>query len=421
MKSLPRILRTVALAASTSLALAVSAPAQTPPARDYGPVFDRLWTTVNDKFFDPRMNGVDWAAVRARYRPQLAAVRSDDEFHQLVTRMLGELKVSHLRLNRPRTAPVKAPPQGWGSLPTIGAHLDGVYHVRALRPDVAGADLRPGDRIAAIPPPAPVGAEGAMDVEGCDGVQRRVRFTYAPRPPVYSWRVLTSPAGERLGYFRLDRFSGDDAIEAVDKAMAALADTDGLIIDVRANSGGDSSAIHLVNWFTQGSRPAMIIWSRGALARLGRMPTPQEALASRKVLGGARFINVAKGMLFSGGRVAAWTEGRGEQGYRKPVSVLVGPRTGSSGEAFAWGMKLLTPARLIGRTTAGALLSEDSFDLIDGWTVTLPVYGLWGPDGQSYVDRPVAPHEPVALTRADLCAGRDADMEAAFRHQDAAD
>lgn len=422
MKPSPRVLRTALAAASAWFCLALPAPAQTPPARDYAPVFDRLWTTVNDKFFDPRMNGVDWRAVRTRYRPQVAGVRTDDEFHQLATRMLGELKVSHLRVNKPRpAAPAKAPPQGWGHLPTTGFTLDGVYHVRALRPEGAGADLRPGDRIASAPGAGPAGAPGVVEVEGCDGVRRSVRFTYTPREPDYSWRVLTSPGGERIGYFRLDRFSGDDAIAAIDKAMPALADTDGLIIDVRANSGGDSSAIHLVNWFTEGSRPAMIIWSRGALARLGRMPKPEEALNSRKVLGGARFINVAKGMLFSGGRVAAWTEGRGERGYRKPVSVLIGPRTGSSGEAFAWGMKLLTPARLIGRTTAGVLLSEERFDLADGWTVTLPNYGLWGPDGQSYVDRAVTPHEPVATTRADLCAAREPDMEAAFRHQDAAD
>lgn len=413
---------TTCAAAFAWLALVLPVLAQTAPARgDYGPVFERLWSTVNDKFFDPRMNGVDWRAVRARYRPQVAGVRTDEEFHQLATRMLGELKVSHLRLNQPKAGPAKAPPQGWGYPPTSGVTLDDVYHVRALRPEGAGADFRPGDRTPAPPARGPAGEQGVLEVEGCDGVRRSVRFTYTPREPIYSWRILTSPGGERIGYFRLDRFGGDAAIEAADKAMAALADTDGLIIDVRANSGGDSSALHLVNWFAEGSRPAMIIWSRGALARLGRMPTPAEALSSRKVLGGARFINVVKGMLLSGGRVAAWSEGRGERGYRKPVTVLIGPRTGSSGEAFAWGMKLLTPARLVGRTTAGALLSEETFGLVDGWTVTLPNYGLWGPDGRSYVDRPVTPHEPVATTRADLCAARDPDMEAAFRHQDGAD
>lgn len=421
MKPFPPILRTVLAAASASLCLTLSAQAQTPPARDYGPVFDRLWTTVNDKFFDPRMNGVDWRAVRARYRLQVAGVRTDEEFHQLATRMLGELKVSHLRVNKPKAAAAKAPPQGWGFPPTSGVTLDGDYYVRALRPEGAGTDFRPGDRLLSPPAPGPAGSEGAVEVEGCDGVRRSVRFTHTPREPIYSWRVLPSPDGERIGYFRLDRFGGEAAIEASDKAMAALADTDGLIIDVRGNSGGDSSALHLVNWFAEGSRPAMIIWSRGALARLGRMPTPEEALSSRKVLGGARFINVVKGMLFGGGRAAAWTEGRGERGYRKPVTVLIGPRTGSAAEAFAWGMKLLTPARLIGRTTAGALLSEETFDLPDGWTVTLPNYAGWGPDGRSYVDRPVTPHEPVSVTREDLCAARDPDMEAAFRHHDLAD
>lgn len=101
--------------------------------------------------------------------------------------------------------------------------------------------------------------------------------------------------------------------------------------------------------------------------------------------------------------------------------MLIGPRTGSAAEAFAWGMKLLTPARLFGRPTAGKLLSSESFDLPHGWKVTLPTYGLWGPDGQSYVDRPATPHEPIATIREDLCAGRDPDMVAALRHQDMTD
>ncbi len=104
MKPFSRILRTGLAGVSASLCLIAPAPAQTPPVRDYGPLFDRLWTTVNERFFDPRMNGVDWRAVRARYQPQVAGVRTDDEFHELGARMLGELQVSHLRLTKPRAA-----------------------------------------------------------------------------------------------------------------------------------------------------------------------------------------------------------------------------------------------------------------------------------------------------------------------------
>ena len=60
-------------------------------------------------------------------------------------------------------------------------------------------------------------------------------------------------------------------------------------------------------------------------------------------------------------------------------------------------------------------MSSDSFDIGDGWSVTLPVHGNWGADGQDYGDRAVLPHEEIVTTRADLCAGRDRVLEAALR------
>ena len=411
-----------ALVIITALAcLSGAVPAQGNEGGDYVKVFDRLWSTVNEKFFDPRMNGVDWRGVRARYRPEAARLTNDEAFQALGTRMLGELGVTHLRVTRPARTTAAIAGQTRRTLPVTTVRIDGVLYVKALRPDGADSGLRPGDRLSDLPTAAADATRVSINVEGCDGTPRTVDVALGPRSSIYEWRTLDSPGGERIGYFRLNRFDGEAAIAAADEAMAALADTDGLILDLRGNTGGDSSAIHLLNYFTEGSRPAMIMYSRGALARLGRMPTPAEALQSRKVLGGARFGNLVRGLLLGGGRVAAWTEGRGAAGYRRPVTVLVSGSTGSSGEAFAWGMKLLTPARLIGRTTGGALLSEESFDLPEGWSVTLPTYGLWGPDGASYVDRPVTPHETVAVTREDLCAARDRDMEAAFAHQDAAD
>jgi carboxyl-terminal processing protease len=57
--------------------------------------FQIVWQTVNDQFYDPKFGGVDWAGVRKRYEPQVAALKSDREFHQLLQQMLNELHQSH--------------------------------------------------------------------------------------------------------------------------------------------------------------------------------------------------------------------------------------------------------------------------------------------------------------------------------------
>ena len=58
-------------------------------------VFDRAWELVNDKFFDAKFRGVDWPAMRTRYRPEAHAAKDDDALYGVVNRMLGELKESH--------------------------------------------------------------------------------------------------------------------------------------------------------------------------------------------------------------------------------------------------------------------------------------------------------------------------------------
>ncbi len=57
--------------------------------------FDAVWQLVNDTHFDPNFNGVDWDAMREKYRPQAEAAMSRGELRQVMTNMLNELGQSH--------------------------------------------------------------------------------------------------------------------------------------------------------------------------------------------------------------------------------------------------------------------------------------------------------------------------------------
>ncbi|MGH8189593.1 MAG: S41 family peptidase [Steroidobacteraceae bacterium] len=191
-----------------------------------------------------------------------------------------------------------------------------------------------------------------------------------------------------------------------------------IIIDVRDNSGGNVSALRLASYFGAGAEPSVTLLSRPYLQTLGRPLSKKDLLEAPRISGVYTTAGVFAAMEQHGGRAAFWSEAV-ERPFRAPVFVLIGPETGSAAEGFAWQMRLYTRARLIGQRTAGALLSSESFDLGDGWSVTIPVHGLWGPDGEDYGDRAVEPHEQVAPTRADLCAGRDPVLEVALRQANA--
>jgi carboxyl-terminal processing protease len=58
-------------------------------------VFEEVWRTVRQHFYDPTFHGLDWAAVGEKYRPLAAAAGSDAERSAVINRMLSELSASH--------------------------------------------------------------------------------------------------------------------------------------------------------------------------------------------------------------------------------------------------------------------------------------------------------------------------------------
>src|SRR6266850_1043994 len=69
--------------------------------RDRIEVFEEVWETVNEKYYDPSFHGVNWKAVRVRYRPLIERENSDEEFYNLLKRMVGELHDAHTRFHTP--------------------------------------------------------------------------------------------------------------------------------------------------------------------------------------------------------------------------------------------------------------------------------------------------------------------------------
>src|SRR5205807_4633505 len=53
------------------------------------------WAGQRDNFYDPKMHGVDWTAVRKTYAPLIEGARTPDEMRRLLRLMVGELNSSH--------------------------------------------------------------------------------------------------------------------------------------------------------------------------------------------------------------------------------------------------------------------------------------------------------------------------------------
>lgn len=407
-----------ALRAALTAAFALFATTAAAQESRYVQLHDALWSTVNENFYDPHFRGADWAAQRARYRERAAHARTDAEFLAVASAMLGEITSSHLSISPPANTST-------GSS-TIGARyqsLDDQLIFTEIAPlsDAYRQGLRPGDRLISTPSAlrGNLGTNAALRIQTCDGPRRTLNIRresafWPPEHPGFHWRQIRTGPDTRIGYMRIDRFD-DGAAELADQAMAELANSNALIIDVRNNSGGNVSAHRLAAYFNGGrAEPGVILLARPYLEALGRPVTPADLAAAPRIDSAYTTESVFTAMSEHNGGAAFWTEVIEPQ-YTRPVFVLISEETGSAAEGFAWYMRNRTNAKLIGTQTAAALLSSDRFDIGEGWTVTIPVHGLWGPDGEDYGDRAVPPHQQIAPTRADLCAGRDPVLDAALR------
>ena len=124
------------------------APAQQTASELRRETFEIVWSRVKERHFDPKLNGVDWDAVRLRYAPRVAAAANDTEFHRLLNEMLGELKQSHFVVFPPSVYAGEEP-NGKSARAETGMEvqmIEGRPTITRVEPSspAAEAGLRPG-------------------------------------------------------------------------------------------------------------------------------------------------------------------------------------------------------------------------------------------------------------------------------------
>lgn len=168
-------------------------------------------------------------------------------------------------------------------------------------------------------------------------MRRSIAYSYA------GYHVVAHLTGN-IGYIRLDGFAPmPDAKTAIDTTMQSLALTDALIIDVRSNHGGDPDSLdYLLGYF---------------------FAKPVQLTSIYYHAPGIRDQVVRQ---FSAARVS------GQRYLNKPIYVLTSAKTGSCAEQFAYDMKTLHRALLVGQATAGAANPGESFPLDKHFALFVP-------------------------------------------------
>ena len=58
-------------------------------------VFNEGWRIMKNRFYDAKMHGADWAAIKKQYEPLLDYLVDQEELQTVMMMMIGQLNASH--------------------------------------------------------------------------------------------------------------------------------------------------------------------------------------------------------------------------------------------------------------------------------------------------------------------------------------
>lgn len=209
--------------------------------------------------------------------------------------------------------------------------------------------------------------------------------------PAVTWRRLDGD----LGYIRIDSFVEDPAErDRIDAAFAELADTRGLVVDLRGNGGGNLGlAMRLGDHLFPANTPAGRFATRKGLDAAGVASMSQLPASAYRAFDGYA-VDQFQSLLAETGAVSLVTGGRASL-YGAPVALLIDANSGSASEAMAAVMKETGRARLFGATTAGAMLASRTFPMHDRYVLRVAFADFRTPGGAVAEGVGVAPDQAV--------------------------
>lgn len=395
----PRRNRVLGLLASALVAARASAQPAPPP------VLAEIDRTIRERFWDPKLKGVDWTAAVAKAAAELSAAPSAAEQNAIFDRLLATLSDSHTF----RVPAGRLPDRAWATAGLrIGQDGDG-YAVKGVVPGSSAdrAGMRTGDRILAVDGKAygagrvdfrelffvfegSAGTTVAVTWQRPGGEPRTDRLVRTPEEPgdALVWksaRVLRKD-GKAYGYARLWGMSAETALVVVDmlsdRTLAAQGraglsgwpEIEGFLLDVRGNSGGYDP--NILPTFLRGQ------WNTADYYVIDRD-------AKRLV------PPVYKPL---------------------PVVLLTNSGTASNAEALALKFRAHSIGPIVGETTAGmASGGAAAVRLSDGSMLWFTERAIESLDGKSYEGRGVEPDVPVADRPGTADGQEDAILEAGVK------
>ncbi len=377
------------------------------PAEEWEQIFNEVWRRYRDWFYVSNMHGYDWVALREQYKPLLKYVAHRSDLNYVIHEMISELTVQHAYIDG---GDFQIPPRPRFGLPGARFELDrqaGRYRISKIftgdnEEDLyrsplteVGVNASVGDYVLAI---------DGEELRATDDPYRLLRnkadnpvqLTLNKTPTMQGARTVSyRPVTEesnliyldsiqanrekvskatngRVGYLHLPDM-GTNGIREFIKWYYPQLNKEGLIVDVRANGGGNVSRM-------------IIERLRRKVLALGYSRTNDEATTYPDAV----FIG--------------------------PMVSILDENSGSDGDIFPAMFREAGLGPLIGKRSWGGVVGiTNRGGLIDGGVVNVPEFGFASKNGEWIIEGyGVDPDIEVDNDPQSVLAGKDPQLERAI-------
>lgn len=366
------------------------------PYEERAYIFNHVWQQVKDKFYDPKLHGVDWEGYKKTYAKFLPYINNNYDFRDMLSEMLGELNGSHTGARYyPEGATLKTA--------ALGLFFDNDYEGDGLKVEEV---INRGPFAVRN-----TGVKKGCIIEAIDGQKIAKGFDYTS--------LLDGKAGKmtRVSVFdpsRKKRF--DVVVRAISRSAQAdllyrrWVDRNREMVDSLSN--GTIGYVHVKAMDSESFRT---VFSQ----LLSDSMRQKKAVIVDERHNGGGWLHDDLCTLLSGKQYAKFIAHGKYIGYDpwnkwvKPSCVMICEDDYSNGHGFPAVYKTLGIGKLVGAPVAGTMTAVWWERMMNGMIFGIPQVGNQAMDGTFFENKELKPDIEVYNTPSDYETGNDEQLKAA--------
>ena len=350
-------------------------------------LFDSTWQIIRDNFYDPTLNHQVWSKWKNHYHGK---IKTEDDAKVAINSMLASLDDPYSKYMSKdeyaeQNTSISSKITGIGvNIATISGKIK-IINVVDGTPAQA-ANLQPDDIILEINGQNVNGlplADVANLVRGPENtfvdlliLRNKDKFTKRILRKEIKIKTVKSSVDKNIGYIQITSFIGSTTPNEFLEALEKTKKTDGLILDLRGNTGGLlPNAIFIANLFIQEGKLVSIVGRNGYKYDIQAQDTDLD-------------IN-------------------------KPMIVLVDGGSASASEILSGALKDYNKAKLLGTKTYGKGMVQKIYPMPNETGLNLTIAKYLTPSGTDINKKGIAPDYEVQFTPDDIEKNNDVQLNTA--------